>query len=162
MKRWNRLLQRIQVKYGSLSEQQLLKINYWLLAIYLVLCGVAYIRRRHSHSAMLQVVPELIITLLAFGLLRIIRWRKTTPKSRFKFVTEDYSPEEQLVMVAIVFIENFPISAMLEMVSNILIVLIGIRKFFQYKLDRLSAYRTLNIILVFETVMVSWIVLFGG
>ncbi|KZU95829.1 hypothetical protein A1D15_0970 [Lactiplantibacillus plantarum] len=41
MKRWNRLLQRIQVKYGSLSEQQLLKINYWLLAIYLVLCGVA-------------------------------------------------------------------------------------------------------------------------
>ncbi len=38
----------------------------------------------------------------------------------------------------------------------------SIRKFFQYKLDRLSAYRTLNIILVFETVMVSWIVLFGG
>ncbi|ANI95918.1 hypothetical protein [Lactiplantibacillus plantarum] len=124
MKRWNRLLQRIQVKYSSLSEQQLLKINYWLLAIYLVLCGVAYIRRRHSHSAMLQVVPELIITLLAFGLLRIIRWRKTTPKSRFKFATEDYSPEEQLVFVMIVFLENFPIPVVMEVIGNILFILI--------------------------------------
>lgn len=162
MKRWNRLLQRIQVKYGSLSEQQLLKINYWLLAIYLVLCGVAYIRLLHSRSAVLQVVPELIITLMAFGLLRIIRWRKTTPKSRFKFATEDYSPEEQLVFVMIVFLENFPTPVVMEVIGNILFILISIRKFFQYKLDRLSAYRTLNIILVFETVMVSWIVLFGG
>ncbi|MBU7498019.1 hypothetical protein KGI31_14035 [Lactiplantibacillus pentosus] len=145
----------------KMAPDQLIKLNRWLLVLFMAIEVVTWLARRGSHNVMVITLPLFCCAVIIYPIMRWVKWRKTTSKSHFHFSKDDFSGGEVLAFYIATFLTVYPLTVYLEALANLTLVWLLFHKFFQYKLDRLSTYRMLGLILMLLTIQVVFALVFG-
>lgn len=75
----------------KMAPDQLIKLNRWLLVLFMAIEVVTWLARRGSHNVMVITLPFFCCAVIIYPIMRWVKWRKTTSKSHFHFSKDDFS-----------------------------------------------------------------------
>ncbi|WP_395537885.1 hypothetical protein [Lactiplantibacillus pentosus] len=75
----------------KMAPDQLIKLNRWLLVLFMAIEVVTWLARRGSHNVMVITLPLFCCAVIIYPIMRWGKWRKTTSKSHFHFSKDDFS-----------------------------------------------------------------------